>query len=46
MLSDGFARIFQSAWPVVWPALALTITALGLTRLGEALREHFARQGG
>lgn len=43
MLADGFARIRQSIWPVLWPALALSLTALALTNLGESLRDKLAK---
>jgi peptide/nickel transport system permease protein len=39
VLSDGFGRIRQSPWPVLFASLALAITTLGLTLLGEALRD-------
>ena len=39
ILSDGYVKIRQSAWPVLWPGLALVLTTLGFTLLGEALRE-------
>lgn len=39
VLSDGFARIRQSPWPVLFASLALALTTLGLTLLGEALRD-------
>ncbi len=39
VLSDGFARIRQSPWPVLFASLALGITTLGLTLFGESLRD-------
>lgn len=39
MLSEGFGRVRDAPWPVVWPGLALVVTTLGLTMLGEALRD-------
>jgi peptide/nickel transport system permease protein len=39
VLSDGFARIRQSPWPVLFASLALALTTLGLTLFGESLRD-------
>lgn len=39
ILSDGFARIRNSPWPVIWASLALMITTLGFTLFGETLRD-------
>jgi peptide/nickel transport system permease protein len=39
VLSDGFGRIRQSPWPVLFASLALALTTLGLTLFGEALRD-------
>lgn len=40
ILSDGFARVRSAPWPVIWAGLALMITTLGFTLLGEALRDR------
>lgn len=40
MLDEGFRRIQDTAWPVVVPAIALMLTTLGFTFLGEALRDR------
>jgi peptide/nickel transport system permease protein len=40
ILSDGFARVRAAPWPVIWAGLALMITTLGFTLLGEALRDR------
>ncbi len=40
ILSDGFSKVRISPWPVVWPSLTLTITTLGFTLFGEALRDY------
>lgn len=40
MLSDAFANVWASPWPLLVPALALVITTLGFTLLGESLRDH------
>jgi len=39
ILSEGFARVRSAPWPVVWTCLALGITTLGCTLLGESLRD-------
>lgn len=41
MLADGFARVQDSPWGVIAPGLALMITTLGFTLLGETLRDVF-----
>lgn len=40
MLSDGFRRVRETPWPVLVPGLALVLTTLGFTLLGEALRDR------
>jgi peptide/nickel transport system permease protein len=40
MLADGFREIQDTPWPILVPALALVVTTLGFTLLGEALRDH------
>jgi peptide/nickel transport system permease protein len=40
ILSDGFARVRSAPWAVIWAGLALMITTLGFTLLGEALRDR------
>jgi peptide/nickel transport system permease protein len=39
VLSDGFDRIRDSPWPVLFTCAALAITTLGFTFLGERLRD-------
>jgi peptide/nickel transport system permease protein len=39
ILSDGFERVRDTPWPVIWAGLALMITTLGFTLLGETLRD-------
>lgn len=39
ILSDGFARIRNSPWPVLWASLVIMITTLGFTLFGERLRD-------
>jgi peptide/nickel transport system permease protein len=46
MLADGFSRIRQSPWPVLWPSLALIVLTLACTWLGEGLRDRLARTSG
>ncbi|MFP4634704.1 MAG: ABC transporter permease [Nitriliruptoraceae bacterium] len=40
ILNDGFDRIREAPWPVIWAALTLMITTLGFTLFGEALRDR------
>lgn len=40
LLNDGFPRVRESPWPVVVPGVALMITTLGFTLLGEGLRDR------
>jgi peptide/nickel transport system permease protein len=39
ILADGFERIRDTPWAVVWTGLTLMITTLGFTLLGETLRD-------
>jgi peptide/nickel transport system permease protein len=39
ILSDGFAKIRNSPWPVIWPSVMLMITTLGFTLFGETIRD-------
>ena len=39
ILSDGFDRVRSAPWAVIWTCLALGITTLGFTLLGEGLRD-------
>ncbi|MEP7457344.1 ABC transporter permease [Phyllobacterium sp. SB3] len=39
ILADGFARVRTAPWAVLWTCLALAITTLGCTLLGETLRD-------
>jgi peptide/nickel transport system permease protein len=41
ILSEGFDRVRDTPWPVIGPGLALMITTLGFTMLGETLRDAF-----
>lgn len=40
MLQDGFELVREAPWPVLVPGLALMLTTLGFTLLGEALRDR------
>lgn len=40
MLRDGFPRVRETAWPVLVPSMALVLTTLAFTLLGEALRDR------
>jgi len=39
ILNDGFNRVREFPWPVIWVGLVLIITTLGFTLLGESLRD-------
>lgn len=39
ILKDGFDNIYGSPWAVVFAAVALSITTIGFTSLGETLRD-------
>lgn len=39
ILNDGFASVYQSPWAMVFTGLALVVTTVGFTALGETLRD-------
>jgi peptide/nickel transport system permease protein len=39
ILADGFARVRDVPWPVLFAGLAIMVTTLGFTMLGETLRD-------
>lgn len=39
ILADGFSKIRNSPWPVLWVGLTLMLVTLGFTLFGEALRD-------
>ncbi len=39
ILADGFDRVRTAPWAVIWTCLALGVTTLGCTLLGEGLRD-------
>jgi peptide/nickel transport system permease protein len=39
ILADGFAKIRNSYWPVLWASLTLMVTTLAFTLFGETLRD-------
>jgi peptide/nickel transport system permease protein len=39
ILADGFQRIRESPWAVLWASTALAVTTLGFTLFGEARRD-------
>ncbi len=41
MLADGFVRVEDSPWGVIAPGIALMVTTLAFTLLGETLRDVF-----
>jgi peptide/nickel transport system permease protein len=40
ILADGFTYVRDAPWAVVWTGLALMVTTLGFTFLGETLRDE------
>jgi peptide/nickel transport system permease protein len=40
ILRDGFDRVRDAPWAVIWAGLSLMATTLGFTLLGEALRDR------
>ena len=41
MLNEGFANVYDSAWPLIAPCVALVVVTVGFTFLGETLRDVF-----
>jgi len=41
MLNEGFLNVYDSAWPLIAPCVALVLVTLGFTFLGETLRDVF-----
>lgn len=39
ILAEGFERVRDSPWPVIWTGLTLVIATLGFTMLGETMRD-------
>jgi peptide/nickel transport system permease protein len=39
ILAEGFNRVNDSPWPVLWPSCALMVATLGFTMLGETVRD-------
>lgn len=39
ILADGFSRVRDSPWPVLWPSVAIAVTMIAFTLVGEALRD-------
>ena len=39
ILSEGFTSVYDAPWAVVWTGLALVVTTIGFTMLGETLRD-------
>jgi peptide/nickel transport system permease protein len=39
ILQDGFDRVRDDAWPIIWAGLTLMVVTLGCTLLGETLRD-------
>lgn len=38
VLADGFGRVRDSPWPVFWPSVAIAVTMVAFTLVGEAIR--------
>jgi len=45
MVRNGQEAINQSVWPLLGPALVISISIVGFNLFGEGLRDRFARQG-
>jgi peptide/nickel transport system permease protein len=43
MLSDGFTNLYTSPQLILWPALAIGLTLIALTLLGNSLRDELER---
>lgn len=39
ILAEGFERVRESPWPVIWTGLVLVVATLGFTMLGETMRD-------
>ena len=39
MIRDGYDAIFSSPWQVVWPGIAIALTMLSFTFIGDGLRD-------
>lgn len=40
ILRDGFDRVREAPWAVIWAGVSLMVTTLGFTLLGESLRDR------
>ena len=45
MLADGYQVLQQAPWADVFPGLAIAVTVLGFTLIGDGLRDHFDPRG-
>lgn len=43
MVNDARKFIFSTAWPVIWPALAISTLVIGLNLFADGLREELTR---
>ncbi|MBO0985571.1 dipeptide/oligopeptide/nickel ABC transporter permease/ATP-binding protein [Rathayibacter sp. SD072] len=43
MLNDGFSNIFNAPVLMLWPSLAIALTSIALTLLGNAMRDELER---
>lgn len=46
MLSDGFSRMYQAPYLLLWPSIAIAVTSIALVLFGTALRDELERAGG
>lgn len=45
MLADGYQVLQQAPWADIFPGLAIAVTVLGFTLVGDGLRAHFDPRG-
>jgi peptide/nickel transport system permease protein len=45
MLADGYQVLQQAPWADIYPGLAIAITVLAFTLIGDGLRDHFDPRG-
>ncbi|NRG41359.1 dipeptide/oligopeptide/nickel ABC transporter permease/ATP-binding protein [Rathayibacter sp. VKM Ac-2835] len=43
MLNDGFSNVFNAPILMLWPSLAIALTSIALTLLGNAMRDELER---
>jgi peptide/nickel transport system permease protein len=45
MLADGYQVLQQAPWADIYPGLAIAVTVLAFTLIGDGLRDHFDPRG-